>query len=555
MVRSTQMWLIATLLLAAGAAAQSPAPAERARVTHLLQRATWGVRPADVDAVMAMGIGKWLDRQLDPSRIDDAAAAERLKLYPSVQRDMTDAVTEFQRQQRLRQQAARQGARPDSMDAPDAARRRAAAGMRGDSAMMTAPPRQGANNPQLLMLDLSSARIARAVYTERQLEDVMTDFWYNHFNVYFGKGIDRYMVADYEATAIRPHVFGRFRDMLGATAKHPAMLFYLDNAMSVAANAPGPRGRGRGLNENYARELLELHTLGVDGGYTQQDIINVARAFTGWSFSRPGPRGGARIAFEFRRVQHDRDEKVVLGRQLPAGRGLEDGEAVLDLLARHPSTARHIARKLAERFVIDKPDSAFVDELAAVFTRTNGDLRAVTRALFTSKHFYDPSVYRAKVKTPFELVTSALRVTGAEVSRSRTMLQTLRTLGHLPYNAPDPTGYPSASEDWVNSGAMVNRMNFAIALGGGRLDGVRIDPRVLTSNTDVRDANDFVPVLLQRLIPGAGTEKLESTILRELAKAAEPVTDRDVRPAAALARQNAARALGLALGSPEFQRK
>lgn len=528
MVRAVLSSLVLIVTLVLPAAGQDAA--RRDQVTHLLQRATWGVRPQDIEAALSAGISTWLDRQLSPATIADSITFARLQAFPSLNREMTDAVTEFQRLQRerMRRQQEDQPTRPP---------------VRPDS--MRGQPRE--LNPQLLLLDLTSAKVTRAAYTERQLEDVMTDFWYNHFNVFFGKGMTRFMVADYEARAIRPHVFGRFRDMLGATARHPAMLFYLDNATSIAPDTTNFRVpamlRTRGLNENYARELLELHTLGVDAGYTQVDVINVARAFTGWTFRRPGPRSAGRIEFQFAPVLHDRGSKTVLGRTLAAGRGPEDGEDVLDLLARHPATARHIAGKLVERFVSDTPDSAFVEEIAAVFTRTDGDLRAVTRALFTSDRFYNEKVRRGKVKTPFEVVVSSLRATGADVGRSRAIVQTLRSLGHLPYNAEAPTGYPAAAEDWVNSGAMLGRMNFGLAFAAGRLDGVRVNPRALTGAAAGHDPDALVPVLLKRLLPGADAARLQTTILTELASVESTGS------------AHAVRALGLALGSPDFQRK
>ena len=509
--------LVGTLVAGAlmGAAPQQK-PTEEAKAVHLLQRATFGVRPQDIDQVMKLGRERWLDQQLRPEQLTDAGTAQRLERFRALNADMGELLTEFQQAQRERRQMA-------------------------DSQMNRAnrPNRNGnAVPPQQLLAELVSAKLTRAVYSERQLEEMMTDFWFNHFNVHFGKGIDRYLIADYEASAIRPHVFGKFRDLLGATAKHPAMLFYLDNAQSVAIDTTRMRRvpqqlRSRGLNENYARELMELHTLGVDGGYTQKDVIEVARALTGWQFTRPGngagpgnanananANGAGSVEFVFRPFLHDRGEKTVLGHPLPAGRGIEDGEQVLDILAAHPSTAKFIAGKLVERFVSDEPDAAFVNEIAAVFTKTNGDLRAVTRALFSSPRFYATKVVRTKVKTPFELVASALRVTGAEVGVSRPVMQMLRTLGHLPYNEPAPTGFPASSEDWVNSGAMLNRMNFATSLAANRLQGVRV------SNSDWT---------LQQLIPGADVTKLAATIERENA--------------------TGGKALGLALGSPEFQRK
>jgi uncharacterized protein (DUF1800 family) len=610
----TRAILAATLFASTGLAAapqqQTPPATEKARVIHLLQRSTFGVRPEDVDQVLKLGRDKWLDQQLHPERLSDAVVANRLKALPLLAVDMTDQITSYQRAQAERRQAQR----TDMANMSQADRQAAMDSMRRAEQRNLTPEQRRERqmqSPQYLMGQLVAAKLTRSVYTERQLEEMMTDFWYNHFNVFFGKGIDRFMVSDYEEKAIRTHVFGKFRDMLGATAKHPAMLFYLDNASSVVPDsmnenaqrqrmnlerfrAMTPRqqeeilrrrgvtraqmeellqrqnapNRTRGLNENYARELMELHTLGVEGGYTQKDVIEVARAFTGWTFQRPGTRnasGADDVEFVFRPMVHDRGEKVVLGNKLAAGRGIEDGEQVLDLLATHPKTARFLATKLVERFVTDEPPADFVNEIAAVFQKTGGDLREVTRALFSSPRFFDAKVQRAKVKTPFELVASALRVTRADVGVSRATVMTLRSLGHLPYNEPAPTGFPAASEDWINSGAMVNRMNFGLSLAANRLDGIKVEKR-----------EDDVPALLARLLPGVNTSKLQTTITNELAKPATELPElttqeqrmemrggqqrprqnaRNAAPVGAVIRDRSARALGLALGSPDFQRK
>jgi uncharacterized protein (DUF1800 family) len=326
--------------------------------------------------------------------------------------------------------------------------------------------------------------------------------------------------------------------------------------------------RERGMNENYARELLELHTLGVDGGYTQDDVIAVARAFTGWTFVPTANRQNARPAgppgmlggrqgmarrpnaaepgtFQFRYELHDIEEKTVLGRTFEAGRGIEDGLDVIHMVATHPATARHIATKLIERFVSDTPDPAFVDEIANVFLKTEGDLREVTRALFVSPRFYDESVVGGKVKTPFELVASALRVTYVEVGLSPRLVQTLRQLGQLPYDETAPTGYPASSEEWVNSGAMLNRMNFALDVAGGRLPGVRPDVQRLVGGP-AADPDSAVPDLIDTLVPGMRTDALVSAIRADLTEQAESGTAR---------RLLAARAVGLTLGSPQFQRR
>lgn len=521
--------LFPALLAANGVDAQATRPTferraasreDTARAVHLLERATWGVRREELAEVLRIGPDAWLERQLYPERIEDAALPARLSRFPAANASPSQLMRDYPPPQAVRR---------DSMARPEA---------RDTTAMRR---RQGAMGPQRILADLAGARLQRAVYTERQLEDVMADFWFNHFNVFFGKGADRYLVGDYERAAIRPHVFGRFRDVLGATAAHPAMLVYLDNARSTAADSATAMMTGRrprGINENYARELLELHTLGVNGGYTQRDVGEVARAFTGWSVGNAGygarrQRGEPR--FVFRRALHDAEAKTVLGRALPAGRGIEDGTEVLDLLARHPATARHIARKLAGRFVADDPPQRLVDELASVFTRTDGDLREVTRALFRSQEF--ARARGAKTRTPFEFVAGTLRATEAEVRPSRALLQTLRQLGQLPYAATPPTGYIHDSAEWTSGGAMLARMNFALALSRGEVQGVRIDPARLLPSTTSDPAAELARVLLPARETG--------TLVRAVAEDAARLPDDQARTA---------RALALILGSPAFQR-
>ncbi|HEX8211269.1 MAG TPA: DUF1800 domain-containing protein [Longimicrobium sp.] len=529
--------LVPALFAASGADAQArPTREDTARAVHLLERATWGVRRAELAEVLRTGTDAWLERQLHPERIEDASMPRRLARFPAA--NATPA-------QLLRDYPRRQATPRDSMARPAAGDRTT---MRRDSMARPAARdtaaarrRQGTMAPARILADLAGARLQRAVYTERQLEDVMADFWFNHFNVFFGKGADRYLVGDYERAAIRPHVFGRFRDLLGATAAHPAMLVYLDNARSTVADSATALMTGRrprGINENYARELLELHTLGVNGGYTQRDVGEVARAFTGWTVANAGygarrQRGEPR--FIFRRALHDAEAKTVLGRPLAPGRGIEDGTEVLDLLARHPATARHIARKLAGRFVADDPPQRLVDELAAVFTRTDGDLRAVTRALFRSPEF--ARARGTKTRTPFEFVAGTLRATEAEVRPSRELLQTLRQLGHLPYAATPPTGYIHDSAEWTSGGAMLARMNFALALSRGEVQGVRIDPARLLANAPTDPATELARVLLPARETG--------TLVRAVAEDAARLPDAEARTA---------RALALILGSPAFQR-
>jgi uncharacterized protein (DUF1800 family) len=330
-----------------------------------------------------------------------------------------------------------------------------------------------ASNPrQAVTTELIENKLQRAVYSPRQLEEVLVDFWLNHFNVYRDKNTVGMLLTSYERDAIRPHVLGRFRDLLLATARHPAMLSYLDNFQSRSApeNAPtplgaliNPGGPNQGLNENYGRELLELHTLGVNGGYTQADVINVARAFTGWTIFDPQRYG----EFEFNPQMHDRAEKVILGQTFPRGGGEDEGVKIIDMLAAHPSTARFISRKLAQRFVADDPPQALVDRMAATFTKTGGDLRAVMETLLLSREFMSEGAWQAKVKTPFELVTSALRALDADVSDTTALAFRLSEMGMPLYARIDPKGYPNTADAWSGSAGLLARINFANALTAG----------------------------------------------------------------------------------------
>jgi len=443
MIRKCLTGLFAAVVLCAATVQLSGAPAaDAASVTHVLNRLTFGARPGDVERVQAIGLDKWIDQQLHPSAIDDRAAEAML---PQFERAPADAdqkeVRRFARQQ---------------------------------------------------VITLASEKVLRAMYSERQLQEVLVDFWFNHFNVYAGKGRTAIYLPAYEHDVIRPHVFDRFRDLLEADAKSPAMLFYLDNWLSADPDAaqriaqmkgrrrfgrfakqqqqPPPKQnkkQPRGLNENYGRELLELHTLGVDGGYTQQDVINVARAFTGWTMDRDGN-------FRFVAALHDTGEKIVLGHKIKAGGGIEDGEQVLDIVASHPATAHHIAFELAQRLVADEPPPALVDRAAARFRETKGDLREVVKTIVTSPEFLLPGVRNAKFKMPFEFVVSAVRTTGASVSDARAFVQTLQQLGEPLYMCQPPTGYHDTADAWVSAGGLVTRMNFATRLASGNMPGVTL---------------------------------------------------------------------------------
>jgi len=339
--------------------------------------------------------------------------------------------------------------------------------------------------PMFVNQELVDSRMYRALYSNRQLEEVLVDFWLNHFNVFNGKGPARMLLTSYERDAIRPHALGRFRDLLVATARHPAMLYYLDNWQSQApreeipGQPPAPANvRRPGLNENYGRELMELHTLGVNGGYTQDDVIAVARAFTGWTIYDPN-----RIAeFQFNPALHDRKEKIVLGQKIPAGGGEQDGLQVIDILARHPSTARFISQKLAQRFVSDDPPKPLVDRMAATFTATGGDLRAVVETMLTSREFLSEGAWQAKLKSPLEMVLSSVRVLGADVTDPTALAQRIADLGQPLYGKAEPTGYSTTSDAWSNSAGFLGRINFAGALAGGQIEGVKVDLTHLSSN-------------------------------------------------------------------------
>ena len=418
---------------------------------------------------------------------------------------------------------------------------------------------QKSAGPQAVITqDLVEGKLLRAIYGHRQLEEVLTDFWYNHFNVFLDKGADRFLVTSYERDVIRPHVLGKFKDLLIATAESPAMLFYLDNFQSVGPNvAPITARRGaqanrpRGLNENYARELMELHTLGVDGGYTQGDVTEVARCFTGWSIR--APREGA--SFEFRERLHDNGAKLVLGHKIPAGGGIQDGLKVLDILAHHRSTARFISKKLAMRFVADNPPPTLIDKMAQTFLRKDGDLRAVMETLFNAPEFWSKGAYRAKLKSPLEMLASAVRALGAEVDFSFALSQQLAQLGQPLYRKAEPTGYTNAGAEWVNSAALLARMNFAIALAANRIPGVKVDP---SRFGDLQDTGQFARALMLTDLSDQARAAIEAGLQAKPDDgSAEGAAKRQGAPRLLPAQQVPKPLViaGLMLGSPDFQRR
>jgi uncharacterized protein (DUF1800 family) len=456
-------------------------------------------------------------------------------------------------------------------------------GAKADALMEGMSPQQketmmALKNPEQVVVDeLMQAKMLRAIYSERPLDEVMIDFWFNHFNVFINKGADRYLLTSYERDAIRPHVLGKFEDLLVATAKSPAMLFYLDNWLSVGPNSeialgiaphrrgrrgygPGPgnrpnhrpNGKGKqasGLNENYGRELMELHTLSVNGGYSQKDVTEVAKVFTGWTLEQP-KKGGD---FRFEPRMHEPGDKIVLGHRIKQN-GEKEGLEVLRLLARNPKTAHFISQKLAMRFVSDDPPAALVDRMTQTYLKKDGDIREVLRTMFKSPEFWSSEAYRAKVKTPLEFVVSAVRASGAEVEDARALVGTLNNMGMMPYGMMPPTGYSMKAEVWVNSSALLGRMNFALGLAAGKIRGVKVDSVNLGAGTGapgMADAQQTLATLENSLLSGDVSKQTHDTISKQLEdpKISQRRLDDQKRP------PNVAVITGLILGSPEFQRR
>ncbi len=585
-----------------------------------------------------MGLAKWIEQQLNPNAMDDRAVEARLEQFPSLRMSSSKLLAEYpQPKQQQKQAAAREARieRPGDAAAQTIARDMADKGaqspqsrqanqggqaaqeqtagaentesMKDDAnaaaAMKQEPPAEmnaatrgvgkrdllgggdpnavplaiadDSKRPQRVVEELAMAKVARAIYSERQLQQVMDDFWFNHFNVFAGKGEDRWFLTSYERDVIQPHTMGKFKDLLTATAKSPAMLSYLDNFLSADPRAAdrmaaeraarqwrrGGFGRPwpprapqqqqakknvRGLNENYGRELMELHTLGVDGGYTQKDVTEVARCFTGWTIDKPREYAD----FKFDERLHDPDPKIVLGKKIHAG-GMRDGEQVIELLARHPSTAKFISTKLARRFVSDTPPPSLVERMAQTFQSTDGDMRAVLKTMIYSPEFWSREAYRAKIKTPFELVVSTARALGADVDTPMPLVQWTGRIGEPLYQCQPPTGYADKSDAWVNTGALLNRLNYSLALAGNKVHGSRSDVRSLLGPEADGDAKAALNRAVQVFLGGQTAATTVETLVKQLdspqvlqAKLDDPVKRVDLGVVA-----------GLVLGAPEFQRR
>lgn len=596
---------------------------EQEAVLHALNRLAFGPRPGDVERVRKMGLEKWIEQQLAPESLDDSAVKARLERYPTIEMTSAKLLDEYPRPEVAAQRAGMSREEYQKMIEARQKEREARqqAIQSGDMNEATARGRRNQQNldpnliprgmedtksPQRIIFELGMAKTTRAVYSERQLNEVLADFWFNHFNVFAQKGADRWLVTEYEREAIRPHTLGKFGDMLHATAKSPAMLFYLDNWMSADPESfarmenelmqrrqrfqrmfgdfqmppalaqrmaqqgrvgqqrpngqrppgqvgqpgqPGqvpPQRQRRGLNENYARELMELHTLGVDGGYTQQDIIEVARAFTGWTMR--APRFNPEFHFEDR--IHDGKSKTILGKRFESG-GMKEGQQVLDFLATHPNTAKFISTKLARRFVTDQPPKALVERMAKTFQESGGDIRSTMRAMICSPEFWSREVYRSKIKKPFELVVSTARAMNADVDVALPLVFWSNRIGEPLYMCQPPTGYSDKSDAWVNTGALLNRLNYALSLAGGRLRGARVDVEKLLSVDTSKDPQVVLTRAIETFLGGQVSKETRATLEKQLSDPQvlrATLDDRSMNVDAGVI-------AGLVLGTPEFQRR
>jgi hypothetical protein len=411
------------------------------KVLHVLNRLSFGPQPGDIERTTNLGVERYIQQQLNPNNIPES---QRLKTQLAQLETLDLNALTLLAQIKLPRVGQGQKPMPEQRKAYRQEMRHVT-----DQAMQ--------------------ARLLRATQSPRQLQEVMVDFWYNHFNVFANKGVDRLLVGAYEQDAIRPHAFGRFRDLIEATAQHPAMLFYLDNWQNVApSTTPNPHGKMQGLNENYARELMELHTLGVDSGYTQQDVVALAKILTGWTFRRSAQPNVGESGFYFDAKRHDYSNKVFLGQTIK-GSGIAEGEQAFDILAKSPATARRISYKLAQYFVADQPPKPLVDRLSQKYLSTDGNIREVLNTLLHSPEFWDSRNYNAKFKTPYQYALSAVRATGIEVTNFRPVFNFLQEAGMPLYGCLTPDGYKNTEAAWLNPDALTRRISFATALANGRL--------------------------------------------------------------------------------------
>ncbi|HEY8224076.1 MAG TPA: DUF1800 domain-containing protein [Pyrinomonadaceae bacterium] len=651
---------------------------EEQRVVHVLNRLGFGVRPGDIERVKSIGVENYINQQLAPENIADTVAENKVKDLTSLTMTTAELYEKYPQPGQLLRQLQARGLLPENLAEARENRVKGGANSTGTpnnpdnekknqgetTPTPQTPPQNPLENekyrqaireyyrqnglmePQRLSAELQASRILRAVYSERQLLEVMVDFWSNHFNVFVGKGADRWLLPAYDRETIRPNAMAKFGTLLEATAKSPAMLFYLDNFQSVSPNAQRPGGallrplvqrqafpsidrdlrrrallmnrraaqqiprvtatpqqevkrpaaapqqQRRGINENYARELMELHTLGVDGGYTQKDVQEVARCFTGWTIFAPRGAGAAVNAmtgeagrrnagtFYFNARTHDDGEKLVLGHKIPAGGGIKDGLMVLDILSHHPSTAKFIATKLVRHFVSDTPPPSLVDRVAATYTKSDGDIREMLKTIFFSKEFNSPEAYRAKIKRPFELVISAIRTLGADTNGGPGTHQWLQRMGEPLYGYQTPNGYSDTAESWVNTGGLLERMNFGLALATNRIQGTRVNLDKLATNDQQVPESDKTKLMdhfLETILGGDVSASTRATLLKQMDQQAVvsiPAPRAQIEPPGQMEQNGGSgpmprqrprveanindplsKVVGLILGTPEFQRQ
>lgn len=610
---------------------------EREAAAHLLSRFSFGARPGEIDAVLKTGVENWFEQQLS-ANLADPKVETALAGYESLTMTNEEIVKTYPRAAQVLRMAVQDGiVSRDSVKVDKKEYR---------DEMKAYMEQKGLKPQQELLRQLANQKILRAAYSTNQLKEVLTDFWFNHFNVAASKGGVQQFLTAYERDAIRPNVLGKFEDLLLATAKSPAMLTYLDNDKStvneenmmegqkklaavreqvmdrmlnadtaVMRNAQGKikKPKMQGLNENYAREIMELHTLGVDGGYTQSDVTQAARILTGWSLN-PAMEYGAKPRqlpnakrlerlgivyddnFLFAAQKHDKGEKKVLGVSFPAGGGYEEGVKLIHLLATHPSTAKFIAKKLAVRFVGDAPPQSLVDKMAKTFLEKDGDIRQVLMTMVSSPEFWSKQALREKTKSPFEVAISAIRATNAEVVAPFQVYQWVNKMGQQLYNYQAPTGFPDRGQYWINTGSLLNRMNFGLAFATGRIPGVKVDLLALNDHHEPESPEAALRLYSKLLLPERNVDETVKRLTPMLTdpdlqqkvddaagktdsyKAAAPNDDDDemmmkgkgargtnkvggkknVSPQILLAKGNNSmlgQVVGIIIGSPEFQRR
>ncbi len=645
---------------------------EEQKITHVLNRLGFGARPEDVAKVKAIGINKYIEQQLNPNSISDLVADNKVKNLEVMNLSTTELFAKYPSPagifRVLEQQGMVKKGTLAKNEAVGAKTRNEAMAMPGEEMKVVEETKEdqadkrerrqqllelsnkyGFRQASLIPQQIVENRVLRAVYSEKQLQEVMVDFWQNHFNVYSGKSFVRWYIPSYERDVLRKNALGNFKDLVVGTAQHPAMLIYLDNFENVSPNsqinanrkknqpngtqilaknpqareklkekfglsdkelderlkqnqnAPVGTAQRRGLNENYARELMELHTLGVDGGYSQQDIIEVAKCFTGWTVAdargykklagsmiagtedkreakmqkRFGvPEGVESGTFYFNKNLHDANEKTVLGQKIKAD-GMNDGLKVIDLLVNNPSTAKFIAKKLAVKFVNDNPSEAFVNRIAKAFSDSKGDIKTTLKAIFTDDEFFAPENYRAKIKTPFELAVSSIRTLGANTNANPTFLSLLQKMGEVPYGYQAPTGYGDSAEDWVNTGALLERLNFAVAFSSNRIPGTKVD----LTRFESKDKGKVLNSAIEGILDGEISENTRANLLKQIEQPLPEVTigkdKNDASEMSAMPQKGAGKygqgkqtrllepsgnpevfkIVGLILGTPEFQRQ